>query len=150
MIDLPSAKSQLSGLHSDLIEAHLVAAKNWRSLLTECPDLAAPLDSTTRANFINDHVCAEVAQRMDGRAGTSLNDALGFPLLLVGEWIVLRFKFVGHGAPRNYPTEQQEVLAKQSYTSEMLSALGKGALSSSPRRCSRAATRSTPTRSVAS
>jgi hypothetical protein len=124
VIDLPSAKSQLSGLEPDLIEAHLAAAGRWRSLLKDRPDLSLPLDATTRANFINDHIGAEIAQRFDDRTGASLNDALGFQVLVVGDWIILRFKFVGNGAPSNYPTEQQEALARQSYTHEMMEALG--------------------------
>lgn len=119
MVQLDDARQQLSELHPILVDAHVAAVAAWASLVTDRPDLAIPLNSTTRANFVHNHIEAEVARRVADLPGVAIADGLDF----FGLWldgILLRFKFVGHGEPSNYPTTQQKLLARQIYTEDMV------------------------------
>ncbi|MCP9491528.1 MAG: hypothetical protein MSC31_16885 [Solirubrobacteraceae bacterium MAG38_C4-C5] len=119
MIELEDVKGRLADMETVLTEAHVAAAAVWETLLTEHPAIALPFDTTTRANIIHDHLCAELGWRLADTPGVELTDCLGFTGLKVGQDILLRFKFVGHGAPSNVATEQQKLLARQEYSEDM-------------------------------
>jgi hypothetical protein len=120
MIDLPAAQARLAHIVPALIAAHEAAWSRWRTLVDEEPALALPLGATARANFIHDHVCAEIIRRVDGIPGVEPTDRLEFFALRVGSDILLRFKFVGHGAPSNVATNQQKLLARQAWDERMV------------------------------
>jgi hypothetical protein len=123
MVELPYAQDAIKPIEPTLVEGLTKAAENWETLLSEHPALALPLDATTRANFIHNHACSEVAHLTADADGVTLAEGLGFFALLIGSDIILRMKFVGYGAPSNVATRQQKLLAKQSFTPEMLLAL---------------------------
>lgn len=123
VIELMAAQQAIKPIEPALTDGLTMAAGRWETLLNERPELAHPLDATTRANFIHDHACSEVEQRIADVEGVQVADGLGFFALYVGTEILLRLKFVGYGAPRNYPTGQQKLLARQSFTEDMLMAL---------------------------
>jgi hypothetical protein len=123
MIELTEAQEAIKPIEPALVNGLTKAAENWEKLLQEQPELALPLDATTRANFIHDHACAEVTHLTADADGVKLADGLGFFAILVGEDIMLRMKFVGDGAPRNVATGQQKLLARQAFTPEMILAL---------------------------
>jgi hypothetical protein len=120
MIQLATAQEAIEPIEPALTEGLTEAAANWETLLTKHSDLALPLDTTARAKFIHNHACAGITQRTTDVAGVKVADRLRFFALLVGDEIMLRLKYVGSGAPRNYPTGQQKRLARQSFTPEML------------------------------
>ncbi len=123
MVELEDAQGRLADLKQPLIDAHIAAAQAWKTLVEERPELALPCDSTTRANFLHDHICSQTARRVGDRAGVEVADSLGFFALRIGHDILLRFKFVGDGYPHNVATQQQKHLARQQYTEEMTLAL---------------------------
>lgn len=123
MVDLPEANEALASLESLFVDAHETAISRWRELCSEHPALGAPCDSTTRANFINDHVAFEMTRLVDERPGTEVADGLGFFALRLEPAILLRFKFLGQGTPSNVSTTQQKLLARQTFTDEMMFAL---------------------------
>jgi hypothetical protein len=123
MIELPEAQQAIKAIEPALTQGLLTGTKNWQTLLNEHPDLAVPLDTTTRANFIHNHSCTEIGRLVADTEGVTVADGLGFFGLLVGDVIVLRVKFVGFGAPSNVATKQQKLLARQSFTPDMLMAL---------------------------
>jgi len=123
MIELVDAQHAIKPIEPALTEGLKKAAKSWETLLNDHSALALPLNPTTRANFIHDHACSEVAQLTADVAGIQVADGLQFFALRVGDDILLRMKYVGFGAPRNYATEQQKLLARQSFTQEMIVAL---------------------------
>ncbi len=123
MVDLEAARERLGGVHQPLIDAHAAAAQAWETFVTERPELAKPCGTTTQKNFIHNHICAEVSKRVDGAAGVELTECLDFVSLKVGSEILLRFKAVDHGGPRNVATRQQRLLARQEFTEGMTLAL---------------------------
>jgi hypothetical protein len=123
MIELTAAQDAIKPIEAALTEGLKKAAKSWETLLNERPALALPLNTTTRANFIHDHACSEVTQLTADAAGVKVADGLQFFALMVGDDILLRMKYVGFGAPRNYATEQQKLLARQAFTPDMVLAL---------------------------
>jgi hypothetical protein len=124
MITLPDAKALIAPAERDLVGCHQTAVKRWTDFLTQMPDLSGPLTSTTRANFISNHVCSEILRCFDASDDIQVVDGLGFLMLLFPGAVLLRFKFVGQGAPSNVATRQQKNLARQSFTAEMLQAVG--------------------------
>lgn len=123
MIDLRTAREQLRPLDTPLVDAYKAAIQRWAELIDDSAHLALPLDATARANFIHPHVCREVQIRVADVAGVEPTDALGFFALRIGHDILLRFKHVGGGIPRNYKTRQQRLLAGQTYDTQMVFAL---------------------------
>ena len=123
LISLDDAQAQIDPLRSILTEGHKGAAKKWATLVEEQPDLARVLDATTRANYIHDHLCAEISRRVGGIPGVEAIDTLGFFALRIGDDILLRHKFVGQGAPSNVRTAQQKRLARQQFSEETMYAL---------------------------
>lgn len=126
MIDLPAAKNQLDPFLPKLERAHHTAIGNWATFVRDTPEFALPLDATARANWIQRHICHQAAAETADMAGVRLNDRLGFFALQFGEPILMRFKYIGHGAPSNVATVQQRLLARQEYTPDMLLMLGDG------------------------
>ncbi len=120
MIDLPEAKDRLDPLVPALIAAHEAAMEIWVAAVKDNPAFTLPLNTTTRANILNNHVCAQAELRLPD---VPQNDKLGFFALMIGGDVMLRFKYVGHGAPANVQTEQQKLLAKQTYNDQMMFAL---------------------------
>lgn len=123
MVDLDVARERIEPLEPLLTKAHETAVENWATFVKEKPELAKPIDTTARANFIHCHICAEIARRVERADSVKLTEGLGFFGIWVGDHILLRFKFVGHGQPSNVATKQQESLARQEYTDEMMLAL---------------------------
>jgi hypothetical protein len=120
MIELRDAQRAIEPIQSALIEGLTTASKRWQRLLTKTPELGLPLDATTRACFIHNHACSEVTQLTAEHSNVTLPEKLDFFALLVGDEILLRLKFVGGGAPRNYPTGQQRQLSRQEFTPEIM------------------------------
>lgn len=120
VIDLDSAREQLSPIHEPVSEAYKAAVGCWGELIEESPHLVLPFDATARANVIHPHIQREVQLRIDGISGVEPTDALGFFALRVGTEILLRFKYVGRGFPSNVKTMQQRLLANQTYDEDMM------------------------------
>jgi len=126
MIELAEVKERVTSrsLTEPIIDAHRAAAKLWKYLVENKPEYVIPLDATARANFIQPHICFEIAKRVDGIIeGVRSTDVLGFFALHVDNDILMRFKYVGHGRPHNVQTDQQKLLARQTYSPEMVMAL---------------------------
>jgi hypothetical protein len=123
MVELVAARDHIKPIEQLLIDAHETAVANWATLVREKPELARPIDAAARANFIHCHVCAEVERRVGRVVGIKPTDKLGFFGLWIEGNILLRFKFVGDGLPSNVATKQQNYLARQEYTDDMMFAL---------------------------
>jgi hypothetical protein len=123
LITLDEARERIDPLRGILVEGHEATAKKWETLVTEQPDLARVLDATTRANFLHDHLCAEISRRVGGIPNVEATDALDFFALRIGTEILLRHKFVGQGAPSNVKTKQQKRLARQEFDEATMYAL---------------------------
>ncbi len=123
MVELDVAKRRIKPIEPLLVSAHTTAVGNWAAFLKNSPEFALPLDATTRANIINNHVCAEVDRLVADVAGIEPTDRLEFYALKIGAEVLLRFKYVGHGRPHNVATDQQKQLSRQEYTPEMTLAL---------------------------
>jgi hypothetical protein len=121
VIDLEPAQEHIEPVRGLLVEAYQAATARWVELLTEHAALSVPLDKTTRANIIHDHLCAEIAQRFHGHPDIEATDALDFfALRWLDGSILLRFKYLRYGRPSNVKTARQHHLARQTYTPEML------------------------------
>lgn len=124
VIELHRARERIKPLEALLSASHEAAAKIWRETLTERPKFALPLDKTTRANILHNHLEAEVARRVEPLTNVAVADGLGFFALRIDEYILIRLKYVGcDGAPHNVATTQQRLLARQTYDEDMVMAL---------------------------
>lgn len=126
MIELGEVQDRFKSLalKEPLIDAHKAAAAHWKYMVEEKPELVLPLDATARANFLQPHICHEVAKRVDGIIpGVKSTDALDFFAVWIHDDVLMRFKYVGAGRPHNVQTKQQKLLARQTYTPEMVMAL---------------------------
>ena len=119
MVELDHTQSRIEPYKPMLVEAHQAAVDVWAKLLKELPEAVHPFDDTARANLIHPHIRYEVARRIEGSPDVAVNDKLKFFALMIGDDILLRFKYVGHGMPRNYGTTRQKELASQRFTSKM-------------------------------
>lgn len=126
LITADQARKRIQPIESVLVDAYKSAVEVWRDLVNKHPAFALPLDATARANFLHCHFRDQVDRRIADRAHATVNDRLGFYALLLHPDVLLRIKYVGNGdgAPHNYPTYQQRLLARQNYDVEMLELLG--------------------------
>jgi hypothetical protein len=122
MVDLPDAQDRLGPLRQLIIDAYLSAWETWRKLL-EHSEFSRPLSTTTRANFIHDHVCLTIDAAIDDLQNVTSTKALEFYALRIDSDILLRFKCVQHGVPSNVKTHRQKRLARQIYTRDEVLAL---------------------------
>ncbi len=123
VIDLSAAQARLGGYHDKLVDAHHAAIGTWATMVRDQPRYAKPLDTTTRANFIQNHVCREVEIALADDTGVAFPDRLGFFAIYFRPDILLRFKYVGTGCPSNVATTQQRLLARQQFSGELMLAL---------------------------
>lgn len=123
MIVLTEAQREIEQIKHLLIDSHETAHARWTELLREKPDLALPLDTTARAQFMHCHVCDEMERHIVNLEDVTPTTRLDFFALHVGHEILLRFKFVGYGSPGNVSTTQQRYLARQEFTEDMTLAL---------------------------
>jgi hypothetical protein len=120
VVELDYAQDRIEPLKPRLVEGHQAAAEVWAKLVKEQPEVVLPLDDTARANLIHPHIRYEVERRVEGLPAVMINDKLDFFALMIGDDILLRFKYVGHGMPRNYGTTRQKELASQRFTPTMI------------------------------
>lgn len=105
------------------VAAHQGAAERFKALLKDQPASAAALNATERANFLHGQVRDLVSvgvEPIQGAVVTSWN----IFTVAVGDDLLVRFKHLGCGKPANVRTEQQILLAKQTYTEETMALLG--------------------------
>jgi hypothetical protein len=119
MVELEIVRERFEPYTEPLVDAHLATVEKWKRLMVEMPEWALPLDATARAVSLHRHLSYEVEQRLDQLPRARVNDALDFFALLIDDDILLRFKYVGHGEPHNFPTRQQRLLARQTFTEPM-------------------------------
>lgn len=122
LISLSDAKSLLRPHEPALTQVVLEPWKRWRQFGANEPMLALPLGEAERAQWLHAHMRFEAKQLFDAKADVIATDALEFFALIISQKVLLRFKYVGSG-PQNVPTQQQQLLARQRYTSDMLGAL---------------------------
>lgn len=117
-----------------LVEPCKKAVDEWNGFERTSPDLAAAFTPTTRANFVHDLTVRGVRRALadDPLAHVREVEHLKFFALGVGTDVLLRFKHVGHGAPRNYPTEQQQELSRHEFDEEFTEALSLAGIPGAP------------------
>lgn len=123
LVDLDAAQEEIGALNPLLIDAYEAAAATWEELVTEHPRFGEPLRPRSRANVLHDYLCPELERRVWGVPNVDVDDSLGFFALKIGTTILLRHKFVGHGAPSNVRTTQQKRLARQEFDENAMLAL---------------------------
>src|ERR1700741_3858333 len=101
VIDYPDARVRLERFHPVFIESYLAAWASWLRFISleGQTDLAKPLSTTTRANFIHDHVQMEFETRIEGVEDIQSipKTALDSYMVKLGPDILLRFKFTQYG-----------------------------------------------------
>lgn len=123
VIELPAAKEQIEPLVRRLVAAHNAAAEAWASCVAERPAFTLPLDATARANIFHCHLRSAIEREFATDTTARPTGSIGVYGLLIGTEIFLRFKYVGHGAPSNVATRQQQMMARQEYDDDMRLAL---------------------------
>ena len=123
MVELSEAREAIKPIEPALIKGLKTAAEKWQWLHEEKPELVVPLDTTTRAKFLHNHGCSEIALITAEVPNVRVAEHLDFFALHVGDDILLRVKFVGRGMPHNYPTQRQKELAKQQFSGDLMLSL---------------------------
>lgn len=99
------------------------AVRMWHRFVQRDPDMALPLDATTRANMIHNWAAHEVrAALVDHPVARELS-ALGFFAVAFGVNPLVRLKLVNGGRTSNVATEQQKDLLRQRYDEGAMDAL---------------------------
>lgn len=114
-------------LESALVACHLGAATRLKEIATEYPAAIAALNATERANFLHGQIRDLVAVAVEPMEGVRVTP-WNVDTIAVGVNLLVRFKYLGNGAPaNNKSTEQQQLLDSQQYTEEtmeLLAAIG--------------------------
>jgi hypothetical protein len=128
LMSLDEAREQLApATEALLITPRRNAVKTWSTFETGDPLTASGICAATRAAMIHDFTVAEVRRSLerDDVKGVAreIESDLEFFTVAVGSDLLLRYKQVVNGLPRNVPTEVQQLLARQQYKEETMSAL---------------------------
>lgn len=99
------------------------AVATWHRFVQQDPDMAAPIDATTRAGMIHNWAAREVRTALVDHPVAREVDALGFFAVAFGTNPLVRFKFLNGGRPSNVATDQQKGLKKQRYDEDAMTAL---------------------------
>jgi len=117
----------LTGPHHDLwVAAHREAEKAWWDRLRQSdPESFIASAPSTRASFIHDRVVRHVATNTNG--SVIPRDRLGFAAQVITDGnltALVRFKMLDSGMnPRNHPSEQQNLLQQQTFTTDAMGQL---------------------------
>jgi hypothetical protein len=128
LIDLDAARDQLTPVADALLVGPRKAAvSTWNAYETNDPAAASAISTTTRAGMIHDFTVREVRralQRDDVKAvAREMDSTLDFFTVAVGKELLVRYKLVAAGKPRNVATEVQQRLALQRYDEKTMQAL---------------------------
>jgi hypothetical protein len=133
MLELTDVQARLGSLTDVFVDAHLVAANRMKKFGEAVPEAIAALNSTERANVMHGQVrqlvLVDVESRSDVRQ-VHWNSLLF--LIGIGDDVLVRFKYLGHGRPANVHTEQQHLLERQQYDEQMWSALDESGFKDAP------------------
>jgi hypothetical protein len=108
------------------------AIATWHRFVKRQPEMAMPMDETTRANMIHAWWRREVRQVLTSTFGIREVRALGFFAVAVGANPLVRFKCINGGGPSNVETEQQKLLARHQYDDDAMAALTLDGIPSPP------------------
>jgi len=119
---------QTQALIGDHVEEVLAApfekaVATWHRFVQRDPDMAVPLNATTRANMIHDWAAREVRAALVDHSSAREFSSLGFFAVAFSANPLVRLKFLNGGRPSNVVTEQQERLAKQRYDETSMAVL---------------------------
>ncbi len=123
MIQLDEARNRIGPYEGIFVDSCEAAVETWGSFVAEDPERAFPLDARARANFIHSHLRHEVDRRVADVDGIEPTEGLQFFGVVIGRDTFVRFKYLGQGIPRNYPTKRQKLLANQTFTPTMTATL---------------------------
>lgn len=133
VLSLDDARLILNPFRKQVFAAPAVAAAaTWQRFVEQQPEMAVPMDETTRANMIHAWWRHEVRRVLACTTGIREVSALGFFAVAVDGNPLVRFKSVNSGGPSNVDTEQQKLLARQQYDDDAMSALALKGIPSPP------------------
>ncbi len=99
------------------------AVGTWHRFVRSNPDMALPIDATTRANMIHNWAAHEVRTALVDHPVAREVSTLGFFAVGFGVNPLVRLKLVNGGRTSNVATEQQKDLLRQRYDEEAMEAL---------------------------
>jgi hypothetical protein len=116
-----------SAADSLLITPRKTAVAEWQALEKDQPEKASAFSTTTRAAIIHELTVREVRRalsRPDAKACRAReSEAHDFFAIVVGNELLIRYKFTAAGMPQNVATAVQRRLARQQYDEEAMGAL---------------------------
>jgi hypothetical protein len=128
---MTEVQERLAPFHSIFSDAHLGAAARLREFAEKVPQAAAALNATERANFLHGQIRDLVGVGVEPADGIHVTNWEVFTVAVDVDLLV-RFKYLGQGAPANVATEQQKLLARQQYTDETFALLGDAGITAPP------------------
>ncbi len=99
------------------------AVGTWHRFVQRDPDMAMPLDATTRANMIHNWAAREVRTALVDHPVAHEVSALGFFAMAFNVNPLVRLKLINGGRPSNVATGQQKELMRQQYDEDAMHAL---------------------------
>jgi hypothetical protein len=131
VLSLLEVRQQLDPLHPIFTAAHIGAAKRLRDVTEKFPEAMAALNATERANWLHGQIRSLVSAGVETVESARIT-AWDIDTVAVGVNLLVRFKYVGGGSPANVDTEQQRLLAKQSYKDVALEVLALAGITEPP------------------
>jgi hypothetical protein len=133
MLSMSQVQQMLSGgLHDVIVDAHKGGFKRYADVADEFPAVVAAFNQRERANFLHSQIRQLVEVGVESRDDAQVT-SWDIDTLAVGVNLLVRFKYLGNGAPaNNKSTEQQKLLDRQMYTEETMALLARAGIMDAP------------------
>ncbi len=119
-------------LHEIFVAAHVGAFKRLEDVARGYPEVIAALNATERANLLHGQIRQLVAVGVETYDRAELTE-WDIDTVAVGINLLVRFKYLGHGAPaNNRSTEQQRLLERQQYKEAAMAVLALSGIEEPP------------------
>lgn len=124
MLSMAQVQKRLGDdLHTIFVAAHVGAFKRLADIANDHAAAVAALNARERANFLHGQVRQLVGVGVETHDNAHVTD-WDIDTVAVGNDLLVRFKYLGNGAPaNNKSTEQQKLLDQQRYTEKAMNAL---------------------------
>ena len=124
LMTLDQARNRLAPVAKTLlVDPQVAAIKKWNDLVASDPGEFAAAGPTSRANMIHDFTVRQVRGALPNCEQAREIDALDFFAVAFGDDLLIRYKYVARGLPRNVSTGIQERLRVQQYDERTMEAL---------------------------
>jgi hypothetical protein len=131
MLTMGEVQERLGPMQGDLVKSYQAAVDGYSAALKREPEMAAAFGLTERAMNIHDRVTYLVRKACLSHEGVQVTKLSMFSLA-VGNDLLVRFKFLQYGSPRNHDSEAQNYYKRQEFKDDDMIVLGQSGIFDPP------------------